>query len=55
MHWINVQGKTRWRFKLRRKLPMGRYVIYSRAVDVQGLAESRFSRKLQNRRDFRLR
>lgn len=50
--WLNVKGKAKWSFKLKQDLPPGRYVVYARAVDVQGLAESSFSRKLGNRYAF---
>ena len=54
LRWINATGKAKWRFKLRRNLPQGRYTVYTRAIDDKGLVESRFSRKLRNRRSFRV-
>ncbi|HEU5252069.1 MAG TPA: delta-60 repeat domain-containing protein [Solirubrobacterales bacterium] len=52
--WLTVKGKAKWRFKLKGALPPGRYVVFARAVDGTGLAESRFSRKLRNRYAFRV-
>ena len=48
------QGHSRWSFKLKGTLPPGKYVVYARAVDTTGLAETRFSRKLRNRYGFRV-
>jgi uncharacterized delta-60 repeat protein len=52
--WLKAQGTAKWAFKLKAQLPPGRYVVYARAVDGAGLAESRFSRKLGNRYAFRI-
>lgn len=52
--WLAVNGRTRWSFKLKRRLAPGRYVVYARAVDARGLAESAFSRKAGNRYAFRV-
>ncbi|HEX6229284.1 MAG TPA: hypothetical protein VFZ41_07455, partial [Solirubrobacterales bacterium] len=53
--WLTVKGKARWSFRLKRRLPRGRYVVYARAVDAEGLAESAFSRRTGNRYAFRVR
>jgi uncharacterized delta-60 repeat protein len=53
--WLTVKGKARWRFRLRGLVPPGRYVVYSRAIDSEGLAESSFSRRAGNRYAFRVR
>jgi hypothetical protein len=52
--WLTVKGKAKWGFKLKKNLPPGRYVVYARAVDSEGLAESTFSRKAGNRYAFRV-
>jgi hypothetical protein len=53
--WLAVKGATKWSFRLRHHLPSGRYVVYARAVDSVGLAETTFSRKAGNRYAFRVR
>jgi uncharacterized delta-60 repeat protein len=53
--WLAVKGKAKWRFRLKRSLPTGRYVVYARAVDAEGLAEAVFSRRAGNRYAFRVR
>jgi uncharacterized delta-60 repeat protein len=52
--WLTAKGKAKWSFKLKRELPAGRYVVFARAVDGAGLAETQFSRKLRNRYAFRV-
>jgi uncharacterized delta-60 repeat protein len=52
--WLAVKGKAKWSFKLKQQLAPGRYVVYARAVDASGLAESVFSRKAGNRYAFRV-
>lgn len=52
--WLTVKGKAKWSFKLKKSLPPGRYVVYARAVDAEGLAESSFTRKAGNRYAFRV-
>jgi hypothetical protein len=53
--FLPAKGKTRWTFRLKRRLPRGRYVIYSRAVDSAGHAERVFSAARGNRVAFRVR
>lgn len=52
--WLTVTGTRRWSFKLKGTLPPGKYVVYARAIDTTGLAETSFSRKLRNRYGFRV-
>jgi uncharacterized delta-60 repeat protein len=52
--WLTVKGKQKWSFKFKRALPPGRYVVFARAIDGEGLAETKFSRKLRNRYAFRV-
>lgn len=52
--WLKVKGKTKWRFKLTGDLPAGKYVVFARATDGLGAAETAFSRKLRNRYAFRV-
>lgn len=52
--WLTAKGTSKWSFKLKSPLPPGKYVVYARAVDGKGLAETAFSRKLRNRYGFRV-
>ncbi|HET9197924.1 MAG TPA: delta-60 repeat domain-containing protein [Solirubrobacterales bacterium] len=52
--WLAAKGKAQWSFKLKRRLPPGRYVVFARATDSLGAAETAFSRKLRNRYAFRV-
>jgi uncharacterized delta-60 repeat protein len=52
--WLTARGTAKWSFKLPRALPEGRYVVFCRAVDVQGIAENSFSRRDRNRYAFRV-
>jgi Calx-beta domain len=45
----------RWRLRLRRPLPPGRYVAYARGVDAEGHRTSAFNSRARNRVAFRLR
>jgi hypothetical protein len=38
-HWLAVSGTTRWSFRLPKRLPPGRYLIRTRAVDFAGNVE----------------
>lgn len=51
--WLAAKGTTSWTFTLRRGLPPGSYVVYSRAVGRP--TERTFSAKDGNRRTFTLR
>jgi hypothetical protein len=53
--WVKATGKKKWVVKLRRKLPAGRYTLFSRAVLANGVAEARFSRGDHTRIAFRVR
>jgi hypothetical protein len=50
--FLRARGAARWSFRLRRLLPTGSYVVYSRARDRDGLVEKQFSRRLGNRVAF---
>lgn len=52
--WLQVKGKAKWSFKLKRALPPGRYLVFARATDGLGVAETAFSRRLRNRFVFRV-
>ena len=52
--WLDAKGTTKWSFKLGAALPVGGYVLYARAVDGRGLAESTFSAAAGNRVAFRV-
>lgn len=54
LRWLDAKGTAKWSFALTAVLPAGRYVVYSRAVDSAGHAESTFSRGEGNRYAFRL-
>ena len=53
--WVKATGKQRWRLKLTRALPAGRYLLQSRAVTRNGFAEATFSSKDRNSRTLRVR
>ena len=53
--FVRADGTTRWRLRLRRGLPAGRYVLYSRATDDRGAREKRFSARDRNRLSFTVR
>jgi uncharacterized delta-60 repeat protein len=52
--WLTAKGTSKWSFKLKGVLPPGKYVVFARAIDGKGLAETSFSRKLRNRYGFRV-
>jgi uncharacterized delta-60 repeat protein len=52
--WLKVKGKAKWSLELKGELPAGRYVVFARATDGLGVAETAFSRKLRNRYAFRV-
>jgi hypothetical protein len=35
-HWLAVRGTTRWSFRLRNRLPRGKYIVRTRAIDFAG-------------------
>ena len=51
-HFLKARGKAKWRFTLKKRLPRGRYVVYSRATDSRGLRQKGFSAK--NRKALRV-
>ncbi len=53
-HWRTAKGTSKWSFRLNHPLAPGRYVVFSRAIDSQGLAETKFSRRDHNRYAFRV-
>jgi hypothetical protein len=53
--WVKATGTKKWVVKLRRKLPAGRYTLFSRAVLSNGVAEARFTRADHTRIAFRVR
>lgn len=52
--WLPASGKTKWSFKLKRKLPAGSYRIYSRTTLTNGVAQQRFSTKSKSLRKLKL-
>jgi uncharacterized delta-60 repeat protein len=52
--FLRAQGTRSWVFKLRKRLPPGRYILYTRATDTSGNSETSFSSKLGNRAAFRV-
>jgi hypothetical protein len=52
--FLKAKGTKSWSFKLRRRLPPGRYILYARAVDASGNKETAFSAKRHNRQAFRV-
>jgi uncharacterized delta-60 repeat protein len=53
--FVRADGTTRWHLRLRRGLPRGRYLLYSRATDDRGTREKRFSVRDRNRLSFTVR
>jgi hypothetical protein len=53
--WLKAKGTRRWSFRLKRRLPKGRYVVYARAVNRAGVWDARFSPKRGNKRRFKVR
>jgi len=52
--WRTAKGTAKWALKLKHPLAPGRYVVFSRAIDNQGVAETEFSRRAGNRRALRV-
>jgi hypothetical protein len=46
---MRAAGTKRWRFRLSRGLPAGRYLLYSRATDNRRARERHFSARDRNR------
>jgi hypothetical protein len=53
--WRRAKGTRRWSFAIRKRLPKGRYVLYSRATNRAGVSESSFRAADRNRIAFRVR
>jgi len=53
--FLRAKGTSSWVFKLRKRLPPGNYVLYARATDMSGNAETSFSTKQGNRIAFQVR
>ena len=53
--WLTAKGTTHWRFRLRGKLPRGRYALYTRPVTPGGAPQGGFSRRKHNRVAFKVR
>ena len=53
--WLRARGTIRWSYRPRRRLPAGRYVVYSRAVASTGQPEDAIGQKSGNRRNVRIR
>ncbi|HET7510863.1 MAG TPA: hypothetical protein VFJ65_11530 [Solirubrobacterales bacterium] len=52
--WRTAKGTAKWALKLKHPLTPGHYLVFSRAIDNKGLAESEFSRRDHNRIAFRV-
>jgi hypothetical protein len=52
--WLRAEGTRSWRFRLRRSLPAGSYVIHSRTTIGAGFPEARFSADDRNKVEFRV-
>ena len=50
--WVSADGTDSWHFDLKRKLPKGNYVLYSRAVDERGAIEAGWSATDHNKVTF---
>jgi hypothetical protein len=47
--WLPVRGTTHWSFRLPKRLPKGRYVIRTRAIDFAGNVQHSRTRRLRLR------
>ena len=47
--WLPVRGTTHWSFRLPKRLPRGRYVIQTRAIDFAGNVHRSHTRRLRLR------
>ncbi|MBJ7353557.1 MAG: hypothetical protein JHC98_01920 [Thermoleophilaceae bacterium] len=47
--WLKVSGTTKWTYKLKKRLPTGKYTIYARATASGGAPEAVFSKSAKNR------
>jgi DNA-binding beta-propeller fold protein YncE len=47
--FLPVKGTTAWKLKLKRRLPAGKYAMFSRATDTVGRRETAFSARAGNR------
>jgi hypothetical protein len=52
--WLRAEGTRSWRFRLRRSLSPGSYVVHSRTTIGAGFPEARFSAKDRNKVEFRV-
>ena len=52
--WLSASGTAKWKLKLRRRLPAGRYSLYVQAVDAAGHAQVTFTKPLGSLRAFTL-
>jgi uncharacterized delta-60 repeat protein len=50
--WRTAKGTTKWSYRLPHKLAPGSYVVFSRAIDDQGLAERVFRKRDHNQVSF---
>lgn len=41
--FLKAKGTSKWSFKLRKRLPKGKYVLYARAIDDKGAVQGGFS------------
>jgi len=48
-HWVVAKGTSQWSFRLPKKLPGGRYVVRTRAVDFAGNVQHPRTRRLRVR------
>jgi hypothetical protein len=53
--WVRANGTSDWRLRLRRKLPDGRYTLFTRAVTRNGVSEGNFGFGDGNKLRFRVR
>src|SRR4051794_11383514 len=52
--WLAAKGSASWILKLKKKLPKGNYVLFSRAIDTKAKLEAHFSAKRGNRVAFKV-
>jgi hypothetical protein len=47
--WLHVRGTARWSYRLSKRLPKGRYVVQTRAIDFAGNVKRSHTRRLKLR------
>jgi hypothetical protein len=52
--WLEAKGTSRWKLKLEKKLPKGKYFVYSRATATDGSTQWSFTKAEKDRRTLKI-